>query len=163
MSGRTASSGQMRLADELLALVPAAWRRRDKVVRFDARALRAMDPSEAVAPQHIEPALAAHFEIVQKWPRGGTLLAPIFGSGCIDAAIADSPEGLAILAAMFEAEQDLIRDGTLASDSYVYIAKPRPSAGALAREAFERHAGPVRPAPRFEVAQIILRAGERMG
>ncbi len=141
------STTQMRLADELLALVPKAWRRRDKVVRCDARALRAMDPSEAVASQHVEAALAAHFEIVQKWPRGGTLLAPIFGSGCLDAAIADRPEGLAILAAMFEAEQVLIRDGALPSDSYVYIAKPRPSAGALVREAFERHAGPVPPAP----------------
>src|SRR6202035_1839301 len=98
-------------------------------------------PSEAVAPQHIEAALAAHFEIVQKWPRGGTLLAPMFGSGCAAAPIADSPRGLAPLAAMFEAEQDLIRDGSLPSDSYVYIAKPRPSAGVLVREAFERHAG----------------------
>jgi SAM-dependent methyltransferase len=137
------SNTQMRLADELLALVPKAWRRRDKVARCDACALRAMDPSEAVAPQHIEAALTAHFEIVRKWPRGGTLLAPIFGSGCLDAAMADCPEGLAILAAMFEAEQDLIRDGALPSDSYVYIAKPRPSACALVREAFERHAGPV--------------------
>jgi SAM-dependent methyltransferase len=137
------SNAQMRLADELLALVPKAWRRRDNVVRCDARALRAMDPSEAVAPQHIEAALTAHFEIVQKWPRGGTLLAPIFGSGCLEPAMADSPEGLAILAAMFEAEQDLIRDGALPSDSYVYIAKPRPSAGALVRDAFERHAGAV--------------------
>jgi SAM-dependent methyltransferase len=137
------SNTQMRLADELLALVPKAWRRRDKVVRCDARALRARDPSEAVASQLIEAALAAHFEIVQKWPRGGTLLAPIFGSGSLDAAMADSPEGLAVLAAMFAAEQHLIRDGALPSDSYVYIAKPRPSAGALVRAAFERHAGPV--------------------
>jgi SAM-dependent methyltransferase len=137
------SNTQMRLADELLALIPKAWRRRDKVVRCDAHALSARDPSEAVAPQHIEAALTAHFEIVQKWPRGGTLLAPIFGSGCLDPAIAESPEGLAILAAMFEAEQDLIRDGALPSDSYVYTAKPRPSACALVREAFERHAGPV--------------------
>ncbi|MGH6857120.1 MAG: methyltransferase domain-containing protein, partial [Methylocella sp.] len=137
------SNTQMRLADELLGLVPKAWRRRDKVTRCDARALRAMDPSEAVASQHIEAALTAHFEIVQKWPRGGTLLAPIFGSGCLDPAMADSPEGLAILAAMFEAEQDLIRDGALPSDSYVYIAKPRSSAWALVREAFERHAGSV--------------------
>jgi hypothetical protein len=73
------------------------------------RALRAIDPSAAVAPQHIEAALAARFEIVQKWPRGGTLLAPIFGSGCLDPAMADSPEGLALLAAMFEAEQDLVQ------------------------------------------------------
>ncbi|MGH6850170.1 MAG: methyltransferase domain-containing protein [Methylocella sp.] len=137
------SDTQMRLADELLALVPKSWRRRDKVARCDAPALGAMDPSEAVASQHIEAALAAHFEIVQKWPRGGTLLAPIFGSGCLDAAMADSPEGLATLAAMFEAEQDLIRDGALPSDSYVYIAKPRPSACTLVREAFERHAGSV--------------------
>ena len=137
------SNTQMRLADELLALVPKPWRQRDKVTRCDARALCAMDPSEAVASQHIEAALAAHFEIVQKWPRGGTLLAPIFGSGCLDAAIADSPEGLAILAAMFEAEQDLIRNGALPSDSYVYIAKPRPSARALVREAFECHARPL--------------------
>jgi len=137
------SNTQMRLADELLALVPKAWRRREKVARCDGCALRAMDPSEAVAPQHIEAALTAHFEIVQKWPRGGTLLAPIFGSGCLDAAMADCPEGLAILAAMFEAEQDLIRDGALPSDSYVYIAKPRPSACSLVREAFERPAGPV--------------------
>jgi SAM-dependent methyltransferase len=136
------SPTQMRLADELLALVPKPWRRRDKVARCDAGALRAKDPSEAVAPQHIEAALVAHFEIVQKWPRGGTLLAPIFGSGCLDAAMADSPKGLAALAAMFEAEQDLIRAGALPSDSYVYIAKPRPSAGVLVREAFERHAGP---------------------
>ncbi|MGH6837544.1 MAG: methyltransferase domain-containing protein [Methylocella sp.] len=137
------SNTQMRLADELLALVPKAWRRRDKVARCDARALRARDPSEAVAPRHIEAALTAHFEIVQKWPRGGTLLAPIFGSGCLDPAMADCPEGSAILAAMFEAEHDLIRDGALPSDSYVYIAKPRPSARGLVREAFERHAGPV--------------------
>jgi SAM-dependent methyltransferase len=137
------SDTQMRLADELLALVPKAWRRRDKVARCNSPALRAMDPSEAVASQHIEAALAAHFEIVQKWPRGGTLLAPIFGSGCLDAAMADSPEGLAILAVMYEAEQDLICDGALPSDSYVYIAKPRPSAGVLVREAFERHAEPL--------------------
>ena len=44
---------------------------------------------------------------------------------------------------MFEAEQDLIRDAALPSDSYVYVAKPRPSSGVLVREAFERHAGPV--------------------
>jgi len=140
------SNTQMRLADELLALVPKAWRRRDKVARCDDGALGAMDPSEAVASQHIEAAMAAHFEIVQKWPRGGTLLAPIFGSGCLDAAIADSPKGLATLAAIFEAEQQLIRDGALPSDSYVYIAKPRTSVGVLVREAFERRAGPLHKA-----------------
>ncbi|WOJ91129.1 methyltransferase domain-containing protein [Methylocapsa polymorpha] len=146
------SDTQMRLADELLALAPKAWRLRDKVIRCDERKLRDLDPSEAVAPQQIEAGLAAHFEIVQKWPRGGTLLAPIFGSGCLDAAMGDSAEGLAILAAMFEAEQDLIREGALPSESYLYIAKPRPAAADIVREAFERHAG---PAP--EAAQCGIR------
>ncbi len=142
------SDTQMRLANELLALAPKAWRLRDEVIRCDDRKLRDSDPSEAVAPLHIEAALTSHFEIVQKWPRGGTLLGPIFGSGCLDAAMGNSSEGLAILAAMFEAEQDLIRDGALPSDSYVYIAKPRPAAGDIVRKAFERHAGPAPEAAR---------------
>ncbi|MCI0600105.1 MAG: methyltransferase domain-containing protein [Beijerinckiaceae bacterium] len=137
------SDTQMLLAEELLALVPKAWRLRDEVLRHDPRGLAAADPSEAVAPQHIEAALTAHFEIVEKWQRGGTLLAPIFSSGCLDASMASCPDGLAVLAAMFEAEQELMRDGVLPSDSHCFVAKPRPAPGSLMRAAFERHAGPV--------------------
>ncbi len=136
------SDTQMRLANELLAMVPARWRLRNQVTRFDASAIREVDPSEAVAPQHIPAALGAHFEIVQSWPRGGTLLAPIFGSGCLDSAMAASEEGAAVLSAMFEAEHDLIDAGALPSDNYVYIAKARPAADMLVRNAFEQHASP---------------------
>ncbi len=139
------SDTQMRLANELLMLVPKRWRLRDTVTRCDERALADRDPSEAVASQHIEAALSAHFEILGKWPRGGTLLAPIFGSGCLDAAMAEDTEGLAFLAAMFETEQDLIRDGIVPSDSFVYVARPRPGASAVVRTAFDRHAGPLPP------------------
>lgn len=140
------SDTQMRLANELLMLVPRRWRLRDTVTRCDEHALADRDPSEAVASQNIEAALSAHFEILSKWPRGGTLLAPIFGSGCLDAAMAKDPEGLAILAAMFETEQDLIRDGIVPSDSFVYEAKPRTGTGTAVRAAFDRHAGPLPPA-----------------
>jgi SAM-dependent methyltransferase len=136
------SDTQMRLADELLAIVPKVWRLRDRVHRFDAGKLRAIDPSEAVAPQHIPSALRAHFEIVKTWARGGTLLAPIFGSGCLDSAMAASDEGVKVLAAMFQAEQDMIRSGALISDNYLYIARPRPDADRLVRNAFEPHASP---------------------
>jgi SAM-dependent methyltransferase len=136
------SDTQMRLADELLAIVPRPWRLRDRVCRFDSAAMRDMDPSEAVAPQHIPAALRAHFEIVKAWARGGTLLAPIFGSGCLDVAILASEEGTAVLAAMFKAEQELIRTGALSSDNYVYIARPRLEADRLVCTAFEPHAPP---------------------
>jgi SAM-dependent methyltransferase len=136
------SDTQMRLANELLAMVPARWRLRGGVTRFDAGAMRDLDPSEAVAPQHIPAALEAHFEIVRSWPRGGTLLAPIFGSGCLDSAMAASEEGSGVLSAMFKAEHDMIEAGALPSDSWLYVAKPRPGAEVLVRAAFEQHASP---------------------
>ena len=46
------------------------------------------------------------------------MLAPIFGSGCLDSAMAASEEGANVLAAMFKAEQELIRVGALPSDNY---------------------------------------------
>jgi SAM-dependent methyltransferase len=136
------SDTQMRLADELLAIVPRPWRLRDRVCRFDSATMRDIDPSEAVAPQHIPAALRAHFEVVKAWPRGGTLLAPIFGSGCLDVAMLASEEGIAVLAAMFKAEQELVRIGALSSDNYLYIARPRPEADRLVRAVFEPYAPP---------------------
>jgi SAM-dependent methyltransferase len=136
------SDTQMRLADELLAIVPRVWRLRDRVMRCDAGKLHDLDPSEAVAPQHIPSALRAHFDIVKTWARGGTLLAPIFGSGCLDSAMAASEEGAKVLAGMFRAEQELIVAGALPSDNYLYIAKPRPDADQLIRTAFEPQASP---------------------
>jgi SAM-dependent methyltransferase len=136
------SDTQMRMADELLALVPSQWRLRDRVTRFDAGTMRDMDPSEAVASQHIPAALQAHFEIVQSWARGGTLLAPIFGSGCLDSAMVANAEGAKVLAAMFKAEHDLMRAGALPCDNYLYIARARPQADELVRGAFEANASP---------------------
>jgi hypothetical protein len=85
---RFQSSGtHMRLADELLSTVRTEWRIRERVVRCDAEALRAMDPSEAIVPHQIEDALYSHFEVVATFDRGGTLLAhlwqrmPFLGEG----------------------------------------------------------------------------------
>ena len=50
---------------------------------------------------------------------------------------------MGIFAAMFETEQDLIRDGIVPSDSFVYVARPRPGTDAVVRPAFNRQAGPV--------------------
>jgi SAM-dependent methyltransferase len=136
------SDTQMRLANELLAMVPPRWRLRDRVTRYDAEGMRNLDPSEAVASQHIPAALEAHFEILRSWPRGGTLLAPIFGSGCLDSAMAASEEGANLLSAMYKAEHDLIEAGALPCDSYLYVARARPAADTLVRTAIEQRASP---------------------
>jgi SAM-dependent methyltransferase len=149
------SDTQMRLANELLAMVPSRWRLRNQVTRFDAGAIREVDPSEAVAPQHIPAALGTHFEIVRSWPRGGTLLAPIFGSGCLDSAMVTSEEGAALLSAMFKAEHDLIEAGALPSDNYLYIAKARPTADVLVRTAFEPYASPYFRTGRLGIASDL--------
>jgi SAM-dependent methyltransferase len=132
------SAPQMRLADELLASVPKEWRLRDRVERVNTETLREMDPSEAVRSQQIPSVLSAHFEIVKSWARGGTLLAPIFGSSCLDSAMAASEEGAKVLGAMFKAEQELIRAGALSSDNYLYIVRPRPEAAERAGVEFGR-------------------------
>jgi ubiquinone/menaquinone biosynthesis C-methylase UbiE len=122
------SDTHIRLADELLALVPARWRLRDRVSRIDADALIALDPSEAVSSHQIEDALLAHFEIVEATARGGTLLAPIFGSGCLSADMAATADGRAMLKRLYCAERRMIAEGRLKSHNIMYVARPRRSA-----------------------------------
>ncbi|WP_316399049.1 class I SAM-dependent methyltransferase [Bradyrhizobium sp. 33ap4] len=119
------SDTQMRLADELLAQIPIKWRLKDHVERCDAKALAEMDPSEAVAPSKIEDALFAHFDVLKTFQRGGTLLAPIFGSSCLSREMADSNEGHDTLRRLFDEEQRLISSGIIKSTHNMYIARPR--------------------------------------
>jgi ubiquinone/menaquinone biosynthesis C-methylase UbiE len=119
------SDDQMRLANELLETVPSKWLVRRKVVRCDPEQLRRQDPSEAVCSHFIEETIRAHFQLVERIPRGGTLLAPIFGSGCLDRSILDSPEGFHCIAELADKESRLIDDGILPSDHVVIVAEKR--------------------------------------
>jgi hypothetical protein len=88
-------------------------------------ALREMDPSEAVAPLQIEDALYAHFEVLETFDRGGTLLMPIFGSACLSSAMAEDEDGLHVLQRLFDTERALICGGIIKSLNRQYIAGPR--------------------------------------
>jgi SAM-dependent methyltransferase len=129
------SDTQMRLANELLSLVPDKWRTRNPVRRFPPARIERMDPSEAVASHAIEDSLLAHFEVIRKVARGGTLLAPIFGSGCLDSGMAESEEGLSLLRRLYETERKLIAAGVIKSDNFLYVARRRLGQG-LVRDAF---------------------------
>ena len=116
---------QMRLANALLAEVPAEFVRSRSVVRCNAQALATADPSEAVCSNFILDTVRGHFHIVEKIDRGGTLLAPIFGSGCLDPSIVESGEGLSAINRLCEREYALLREGVIVSDHVVVVARPR--------------------------------------
>ena len=119
------SDMQMRLANELLTTVPRQWVLRPEVMRYPADTLRDMDPSEAVNSQFIEDAVRAHFRIVERLPRGGTLLMPIFGSGCLKHEMLNSPAGLQCLADLAKTEEGLIDDGVVPAYNVIIVARPR--------------------------------------
>jgi len=119
------SDTHIRMAGELLATVPEKWRTGSPISRCDPNALRETDPSEAIAPHQIEDALYAHFEVLEKFDRGGTLLMPIFGSACLSSTMAECEEGLQVLQRLFDTERALIRCGMIKSLNRQYIAKPR--------------------------------------
>jgi SAM-dependent methyltransferase len=119
------SDEQMRFADELLKNVPQQWLKSPSVIRCDPDKLRADDPSEAICSNTIEETIAAHFEIIERKLRGGTLLAPIFGSGCLDISILDSVEGLRCLADLAQREDELVFSGAIPSDHVIIVARKK--------------------------------------
>ena len=119
------SDVQMRLANALLEKVPSRWRKRHKVARCNPEELKRQDPSEAVCSHFIEDTIRAHFEIIERKPRGGTLLAPIFGSGCLDSTILKSARGVQCVAGLAQAESEVIDKGILPSNHVVIVARKR--------------------------------------
>lgn len=116
---------QLKLSQEFLESVPKHYRRRDYVIRCDADALQKLDPSEAVCSDEIVENIAKHFNVIQRIDRGGSILAPIFGSGCIEPAIFATPEGMEIIDNLCAKERELIDGGILASDHVVIVASPK--------------------------------------
>jgi SAM-dependent methyltransferase len=119
------SDAQMRLANELLLRVPRRYRAKREVARCDPVTLAETDPSEAVCANFIVESVQAHFEIIWRVDRGGTLLAPIFGSACLDPSIVESAEGLAIIDDLCVREHELIRGTIIPSNHVVLVAKRR--------------------------------------
>jgi len=118
---------QLRLARQLFEMVPAEFRRNTTLDRCDPSVLKTTDPSEAVRSDHIMDHIRAHFRIVVLKERGGTLLAPIFGAGCISPTMFESARGIAIMKQMCERERAMIDEGMISSDSVTLIAEPRQS------------------------------------
>jgi ubiquinone/menaquinone biosynthesis C-methylase UbiE len=116
---------QLELAREILAPVPERFVRTRRIERCDAEALASADPSEAVCSDEILTHIRTHFEIVEQRPGGGTLLAPIFGSGCIEPGAFASDDGLEAIAALCRRERDVMNSGRIPATNIVVVARPR--------------------------------------
>jgi SAM-dependent methyltransferase len=119
------SDAQIRLAHELLLCVPDRFRSENLPKCCDPIALSKMDPSEAVNSHQIYETIRCHFDIVERIEMGGTLLAPIFGGGCLDSSISESGEGLEEISMLVEAERKLMNDGLIRSDHLMLICRKR--------------------------------------
>jgi ubiquinone/menaquinone biosynthesis C-methylase UbiE len=119
------SDSQLRLANDLLAHVPAQWVKNQQVERCDPLELARRDPSEACQSHFIEDTIRAHFQIIERRSRGGTLLAPIFGGGCLRESILHSASGIECLHKLCEAEARLLDEGVIATNHVVIVAKSR--------------------------------------
>jgi SAM-dependent methyltransferase len=118
---------QLQLSQELFDYVPKQYRRNDHVTRCDAEALRKVDPSEAVCSDEIIEYVEKHFNIIRRIDRGGSILSPIFGSGCINPEIFTTPAGMDIIDQLCAREKQLIDDSVLESNNVVIVTSPKKS------------------------------------
>lgn len=121
---------QLELADALLLRIPERYRvslQSGHVKVRNARQpidhMNAVDPTEAVRSADIVSLLRTHFDLVERVDYGGTLLNLVLEE--IAGNFAGTPEDLAVLEPLFEAERDCLRRGVLPSDFAVLVARKK--------------------------------------
>lgn len=130
------SDTTLRLGAELLAMVPQKWRLRDQIWKHKASEIEAMDPSETVASHQMNEALIAHFNVLERHYKPGTLLGPIFGTGALSPEMRDTQEGRQTLRVLVEVEADMVDRGVLQPDGFFVVASPRRNTDTLVADLF---------------------------
>lgn len=123
------TDAQLRLTNELLATIPERLRTdafgtvKRSIHRPGRFAMILSDPSEAVESAIIDPLLHEHFRVIDRKPYGGTILQNLLKDIAHHFTGTD-PEAAAILQRLFDAEDVLLRDGTISSDFVCYVCHP---------------------------------------
>ena len=121
---------QIELADELLRRIPESHRRslasghiKSRNVLQPISSMNTVDPTEAIRSADILPLMRTHFDLIEKVDYGGTILNLALEE--IAGNFDDTPEDLAILRPLFDAERDYIQRGVIPSDFTVLVARNR--------------------------------------
>jgi len=151
--------------NELLACLPARLRRSaldpaktyERKERPPLQQMIDLDPSEAVRSEEVMPLLRERFEVLDECAMGGTLLhhlmydiAPNFHF--------DSPKERSMVELMCERENDLLRNGAIASDFLIAAARKRGSSVRMANRPL-----PPRPKEALDVDRDPLWSGPSSG
>ena len=125
------SDRQLEVVNGLLRALPARYRRstvgdglKERVPRPTIAEMVASDQSEAVRSIEILELAAAHFELLEVRPYGGTVLLLLLHdiAGNFSPSVPGGPE---ILSAIADLEWALVSSGDLPSDFAVVVARPR--------------------------------------
>jgi SAM-dependent methyltransferase len=121
---------QLELADDLLMRIPERYRRsllsghiKVRNNRLPLDHMNAVDPTEAIRSSDIIPLLRTYFDVVEQVDYGGTLLNLALEE--ITGNFAETPEDLAVLELLFEAERDYLKRGVIPSDFTVLVARKK--------------------------------------
>ena len=125
------SDRQLEVVNGLLRALPARYRRstvgdglKERVPRPTIAEMVASDPSEAVRSIEILELAAAHFDLLEVRPYGGTVLHLLLHdiAGNFSPSVPGGPE---LLEAICDLEWALVSSGDLPSDFAVVVARPR--------------------------------------
>jgi len=124
------TSRQQELCNDLLAKLPARYRRRpdgslkETIRTPTVKEMLALDPSEASRSEEILPLLQKSFRVLERRDFGGTILAPLMFEIAMNFDT-NQEEGATMLQMLFDAEDSLLEQGEISSDFGVVIAEPR--------------------------------------
>lgn len=125
---------QLEIVNDLLAILPAAYRRavpephrlKEVYVRPTIEEMNRIDPSESIRSAEIIPLLRDYFDIVERIDYGGTIL-QLLVEDIAGNFSTEKTEDRALLALLCHFESTLIQHGVLPSDFSFVVARRRSS------------------------------------
>jgi SAM-dependent methyltransferase len=122
--------GQLKLARQALAAIPAQWRLKDngrlkrRVYRPGRLRMLLSDPSEAVESSRILPVMHQHFEALEEKPLGGTVVHLVFYE-ITRHFLQPDPAAARLLERVCALEEEGLRSGGITSDYWFGVYRPR--------------------------------------
>jgi O-antigen biosynthesis protein len=140
------SDEQLEVMNRVMAILPAAWRRREIIERLPEAEVIASDPSEAVRSDEIIELFSRHFEIIDIWDVGGGFLMPLWERGTNpDILLQSSPEDRQIIVKLLILIDELLAEHAIIPSNFAQLVfrNRRPTAGSQPTRRLSAH-GPAR-------------------
>lgn len=116
------TAAQLELINRVMAVLPPAWRRTDKVTAVPEADVIASDPSEAVRSDEIIDVFCRHFELVDLCDMGGGLLMPLWERGMVpDAFLENSPADRQVIVKLLILLDELLAEHCIVPSNFAQL------------------------------------------